>query len=138
MDKFTKALTLLLTFSLLFLGGCATGKPVDFMDHLRPRYGFYQITLYSWAVGNGEYRFALIPEEFQETFLATFKRSDRYISSVGQLEAQLVKLPNNSFVAWRDNQEKNLMYPPNKTVNAIRTFAAKNKIKLETFPTLYE
>lgn len=137
MEKNRKLAVLL--FAVAMLDSC-TGPPVrhSLMDQLRPHYGFYQITLYSWSPRPDEYRFALIPEDQQETFLHRFNRDVYYIKDLEDLRLQLHALPKNSGVAWRNEREYGIVFPPRRTIAKVRRVAADEGIDLQVIPTIYE
>jgi hypothetical protein len=113
-------------------------RGADYMDSLQPRYGFYQVSLYSWKMPDGEYHFVLIPEAKENQFFAKFRRTDKYISTVGELKNRLLALPSSSVVAWRTREEQNLAYPPRAIIDEIGRFALRHKVQLEVIPTVYE
>jgi RHS repeat-associated protein len=94
------SLAVILTISVF--AGCADNwRGADYMDSLQPRYGFYQVSLYSWKMPDGQYHFVLIPEAKENQFFAKFRRTDKYIATVAELKNRLLALPPGSVVAWR-------------------------------------
>lgn len=116
----------------------AAAASTDFMSELQPRFGFHQVTLYSWQVPNGGYQFVLIPEAAHAKFFHQFSRTDRYIGDVSELKKRLLLLPRDTFVAWRTNRENGCAYPPQPIIDDVKAFAGEHHLKLEVIPTVYE
>jgi hypothetical protein len=121
----------------LFCGGCnstSRGRPFSTSSGDQSSH----ITLYSWQIAGGKYRFVLIPESEQERFVRKFNRNQKYIEGVGELESKLLALPRSTIVAWRTREEQRLVYPPPQMVHQIQDFAERHGIAFEVIPTVYE
>lgn len=121
--------------ALLTLVGC-TGPGVSNTKPAaeyasRPR----NITLYSWQIAPGEYRFALVPYGNEEDFVRGFSQTKAALRGIGELESALLKVLPDAVIYWTDEPSRGLRYPPDGVVDIIEKFALRNGIRLRLYPS---
>lgn len=102
------------------------------------RIGSGILYLYSWREGKGGYAFVLVQKSDNDKFFSTFNRRLPHIRGIANLRQELAKLPPGTGVAWRDDRDKGLIFPPEHIRNRIAKAAASHGVTVEIVPTIYD